>query len=239
MKIAIIDDIQTDQDFLINKIDNYFTKNKITYHISSYKNAETFLDNFEPSYFDIIFMDIYMDEINGMEAAKHVYRLDKKCKIIFLTTSKEFAIESYSVHAIYYLIKPINDNDFIQAMEFCQLQPRYDVPFLKVTAARIEIKLNTNDILYIDIANRITRIHLINEVINVSGSFKEITEPLLKDSRFINCIRGIIVNMEHINRHTDSFFILDNNDKIPINIRNKKRVEQMYRNYIFERMAER
>ena len=237
MKIAIVDDIQIDQDILINKINNYFTNSKITYYIYSYKNAETFLEDFKPNYFDIIFMDIYMSDINGMEAAKQVYQLDKKCKIIFLTISKEFAIESYSVHATYYLVKPINEIDFIQAMEFCQLQPKYDVPFIKVTTARIEIKLNTNDILYIDIVSRVTRIHLINETISVSGSFKEITNPLLQDSRFINCIRGIVVNMEHIIKQSDSFFILDNNEKIPISIRNKKNIEKTYRNYIFEGMS--
>ncbi|WP_455684019.1 LytR/AlgR family response regulator transcription factor [Thomasclavelia sp.] len=239
MKIAIIEDLEIDQEILITKINTYFNNSKIDYQLYRYKNAETFLADFKPAYFEIIFMDIYMDDINGMEAAKRVYELDKKCKIIFLTTSKEFAIESYSVHATYYLVKPINDDDFIQAMEFCQLQPKYDVPFLKVTTARIETRLNTNDILYIDIANRVTRIHLINETIKVSGSFKEITEPLLKDSRFINCIRGIVINMEHIIKQIDSFFILDNNEKIPINIRNKKSIEKTYRNYIFERMAER
>lgn len=237
MKIAIVDDMQIDQDILSNKIDSYFTSNKITYHIYSYKNAETFLKAFKPVYFDIIFMDIYMNEINGIEAARQVYRLDKECKIIFLTTSKEFAVESYSVHATYYLVKPINDNGFVQAMEFCQLQPKYDVPFLKVTTARIKIEIKTNDILYIDIVNRVTRIHLINETINVSGSFKDITYPLLKDSRFVNCIRGIVVNMEHIVKQVDSFFILNNNEKIPINIRNKKNIEKIYRNYIFEGMS--
>lgn len=238
MKIAIVDDMQIDQDILSNKIDSYFTSNKITYHIYSYKNAETFLEDFKPNYFDIIFMDIYMNEISGLEAAKQVYQLDKKCKIIFLSTSKAFAVESYSVHATYYLLKPIKDNDFIQAMGFCKLQPKYDVPFLKVTTARIRIEIKTNDILYVDIVNRVTRIHLINETINVSGSFKDVTHPLLKDSHFVNCIRGIVVNMEHIVKQVDAFFILNNNEKIPINIRNKKNIEKIYRNYIFEGMSE-
>lgn len=237
MKIAIIDDQETDQNILVKKLDNYFADKKIAYSIFTYKNAETFLKEFEPDFYDIIFMDVFLDKINGMEAAKQIYQQDKKCKLIFLTISNEFALESYSVHATYYLVKPIDDRSFLQAMEFCQIFPKYDVPYIKVKTSRIEVKINTGDILYIDIANRTTRIHLINETIKVSGSFKEITKPLLNDSRFINCIRGIVVNMEHINRTADSYFILDNSENIPISIRNRKNIEKTFRHYIFEGMV--
>ena len=58
MKIAIIDDLETDQNILVKKLDNYFADKKIDYSIFTYKNAETFLEEFEPNFYDIIFMDI-------------------------------------------------------------------------------------------------------------------------------------------------------------------------------------
>ena len=59
MKIAIIDDQETDQNILVKKLDNYFADKKIAYSIFTYKNAETFLKEFEPDFYDIIFMDVF------------------------------------------------------------------------------------------------------------------------------------------------------------------------------------
>lgn len=237
MEIAIVDDLQTDRDSLSNKVTEYLNHKNLPFLLTSFESAEAFLDHFIPNRFAIVFMDIYMEGMTGMEAAKEIYKRDRKCKIIFLTTSADYSLQSYSVHAVYYLIKPIQDEEFFQAMEFCELKNEYKVPFLKTLMNGEEKEIDTTQILYIDVYKRNICIHLLDGVIELKGNFSDITSPLEADNRFLICIRGLMVNMQHIARQEEEAFILNNGERLPINIRNRKSIGQTYRNYIFERMG--
>lgn len=234
MKIAIVEDLQPDLELLYRKLTHYFDAQKLTCEIYSFKSGEAFLEFFSPHTFDLVFLDIYMKALTGMDVAKHIYREDKECKIIFLTTSEEFSRQSYAVHAVYYLIKPIDDKEFLQAMEFCNITPNYDVPYLSVSIGGILTDIDTSQILYIDFKDRACHIHLPSRIITVSGTFSEITAPLQEDSRFLVCIRGIMVNMQHITDLVGTYFTLSNGESIPINLRKKKGIAQTYHQYIFQ-----
>ena len=121
-------------------------------------------------------------------------------------------------------------------MERCNLQPLYDVPYLDVVCENKDLKLNTESILYIQVQKRNVLIQTLNQTLIVNGPFHTLTEVLKKDKRFLLCIQGVLVNMDYINGQKDTFFIVKNGDKLPINIRNKRQILQSYRNYIFENM---
>ena len=94
MNIAITDDLKYDRDTLKELLLNFFNKNKIAIQLYEYSSAEELLENFTPGFFDLLFLDIYMENISGIDAAKRIYEIDKRCKIIFLTTANCFAAES-------------------------------------------------------------------------------------------------------------------------------------------------
>ncbi len=75
--------------------------------LDRFSSGEDFLGAFTPGKYDLIFLDIYMDGITGMETAKRIRQTDHDCRIIFITISPEFAVESYNVNASFYLLKPI------------------------------------------------------------------------------------------------------------------------------------
>lgn len=87
-----------------------------------FSSGEEFLGAFTAGKYDLIFLDIYMDGITGMETAKRIRRADHGCRIIFITTSPEFAVESYDVSASFYLLKPIEKNGVFAALDRCGLQ---------------------------------------------------------------------------------------------------------------------
>lgn len=238
MRIAIIDDCAADRAILAEKLKAYLHAKELSYTLCTFSNAESFLEAFAPDKFQIIFLDIFMDGMTGMDAARIVYQKDKNCKIIFLTTTDAFSQQSYSVHAVYYLMKPIADEAFAQAMDFCQLLPQYKVPFLQVMCEGMPLRLDTAQILYIEYSIRSAKIHLKNRVLPVSGAFHSITEPLQEDPRFLLSIRGMMVNMQHIVQQQDDVFLLDNGEKIPISLRKKKVIAAAYRQYVFETMGE-
>lgn len=237
MKIAIVDDLAQDRAALTARLDDYMKSHGLSCDYIEYTDAEQFLSCYQPGDFDIVFMDIYMNEVNGMEAARRIYILDKDCKIIFLTTTPDFSLESYSVHAVYYLVKPLEQKSFEQAMEFCRLSPQHPSPLLRVRSEGVCLELDTRQILYIDYRSRTTTVHLKNQVLPVTGSFRSVTSVLETDSRFLLCIRGLMVNMQHIACQDNDTFLLSNGEHIPINIRNKKLIGQAYRSYIFENIG--
>ncbi len=236
MNIAIIDNLKDDRLWLSEKLNQYMKANDLFFNLSEFDNAEQFLNVFVPGSFDIIFMDIYMDKINGMDAAIQIRKLDFDCKLIFITISQEYLLQGYSVNACHYLIKPVSDESFDQAMKFCRIKPTYAVPFLNVTSRGTSIHLNTAKILYIDIQRRVVHIHTLSKNISVSGTFSKVTHPLLSDSRFLLCIQGVLVNMDMIIDQTDNLFLLKNGEQIPINVRRRRSVIRSWQNYVFENM---
>lgn len=234
MRIAIVDDQAQDRASLRSRLREYMDNHGLACDCMEFSDAEHFLEIYKAGSFDLVFMDIYMDEVNGMDAARRIYLQDKNCKIIFLTNTPDFSLQSYSVHAVYYLMKPLEQQHFEQAMEFCSLKPEYTVPILTVCSEGIRMDLDTSLIFYVDYRNRTTNVHLENRTIPVSGSFYSVTSRLEEDSRFLLSIRGLMVNMQHIACQTGDTFLLTNGEHIPINIRNRKTIGQAYRSYIFE-----
>ena len=160
------------------------------------------------------------------------------CKIVFLTITEDYARLGYSLSASYYLLKPLSSHqaDFEEAMELCQLKPPHEVMTLSVMADRQTLKLPTDKILYIDHQNRVTRIHTAERVIPVSGGFQEVTAALQKDKRFLACYRGILINMDHISHVDSQTFRLINGEELPISLRNRKQLREVYRQYVFSGM---
>ena len=108
MKLAIIDDLKHDINRLKNIISEYFDNIKETANIDCYFDGESFLKDFPEKKYDVVFIDIYMNKISGIEMARKIFFFDKNCKIVFTTTSNNFAAESYEVKAYSYIIKPVS-----------------------------------------------------------------------------------------------------------------------------------
>lgn len=239
MQIAVVDDRMEDRNALAACLKTYMEQNHLDYTLSEFEGAEQFLHVAAQTDFQIVFMDIYMNGMDGIEAARKLRQKNKLCKLIFLTVTEDYARMGYGVSATHYLLKPLSlhQADFEEAMKLCQLKPAYDVQTLSVTVNRQKINFPTENILYIDYQNRTTQIHTSSRVIQVSGSFLEVTSPLQADKRFLSCYRGILVNMDYITHIGSHVFQLTNGEKIPLALRNEKHLRETYRQYIFSKMG--
>ena len=238
MKFAITDDSYEDRCEIKSYICSYLSEHNITAEISEFDSAESFLSAWESESFQVVFLDIYMKEKSGMEAAQELFSSGKSPKIIFLSSSTEFFRQSYAVRAVYYLVKPIVPEEFELAMQFLEIQDSYAVPFLKFKQNNVERSIPTEKILYIDVQDHTTRIHTTEETISLSVSFRQLTEPLEQDERFLCCIRGVIVNMQHILGMEDNVFRLNHGIRIPVNIRKKKQIGEIWRSYYYAHMGD-
>lgn len=236
MKIAIVDDLETDREALKKYLMPYLTSNNISAEVEEFDSGESFLEAFRPRKYGVVFFDIYMRGCTGISVAEKVFQQDQKCKIIFLTTSAEYFRKSYALHAVYYLIKPIIPQEFTLAMRFLELKPQYAVQYLNTFRNSLLYQIPTEDIYYIDVQDHVTVVHLENDTLGYFVPFREFTEPLDEDDRFIICMRGVLINFQHVAGMDDNAFILDNQTRVPISIRSKGKIQKAWKTFLFEHM---
>ena len=148
MNIAIVDDLASDRLQLIGKLQAYMQQARIPFTLYEFDSGEAFLEAFSPGRFSIVFLDIYMGGMTGMAVAHAIREQDFDCRLIFLTQSEEYLREGYSVNAVHYLIKPVSDPDFTQAMRFCRLTSSSQPVYLDVVSSGTPIHLDTSNIVY-------------------------------------------------------------------------------------------
>lgn len=128
MNIAIIDDISTDAEALKNIAVSYFEKKQIRAEICHFFSAEEFFEDYQPGKFQILFLDIYMDGMTGMEAARRIRRQSDNCILVFVTTSSDFAVESYDVGAFLLSSETISARKTLFHSGFLSIQAFTGIP---------------------------------------------------------------------------------------------------------------
>lgn len=241
MKIAIIDDLTEERAILRHLVNKYFEDRKELYNISpnfeEFENGEAFLENYASGKYEIVFLDIYMNKLTGMDVAKRIATLDRNCSIIFFTTSDEHQLEGYGVHAVGYIMKPVVDHipALYTAMDYATSRLQMDKAGIKVSTDYGEMYLYYRNILYLDCIDRTVYIHLANRTLKVCGKYKDYQNRFLSDSRFLECYRNVIVNMDYIDIPLDCDFILKSGEKLPISRRKKSNVMEKYMLYFIKR----
>jgi DNA-binding LytR/AlgR family response regulator len=237
MKIAICDDDKQELlqiNKLVNEYLNYgFPKGEI--EVLSFGNSMELITQIEDGkHFDVFLLDIIMPTINGMELAAEIRRSDNVAKIIFLSSSSEFAVKSYSVGAFNYLLKPIQKDKLFSVLEkactdICEAQKQCIVVKTRNSLSKIFF----HELIYVEVMGRTIYFYRKNGVvIESTASISQIEAALLIDNRFIKPHRSYIVNLDYIKTLSKYSFITTNNQLIPVSRNVFKEVKQAFFNYL-------
>ena len=150
--------------------------------------------------FDILLLDILMPHTDGIDTAAEIRRYDRSAKIIFLTSSPEFAVQSYTVDAFFYLLKPIVREDFFRLMDSalaeCEKE-RESSLLLRCKNGITRVRLS--QIEYCEVIHRTLFIHLTSgKVLESMGSLDDLSRGLLQGGCFLRPHRSYLVNLEHV-----------------------------------------
>ncbi|QTD37893.1 response regulator transcription factor [Polaribacter batillariae] len=213
-KCIIVDD----EPPAIRLLENYIAKISIlelTYTSTSALMALSFL---EKEKVDIIFLDIQMPHLTGLQLSKII---PKNTKVIFTTAYPQFALESYSVNAIDYLLKPFDFERFYKAIhKICsketpiQQKIKKDFIFIKTDRKNNLVKVTVSDIIYIESLKNYVAIHLNNKEFITYNSLKNIKESL-QNENFVQIHKSYLVSILHIEKTTSSSVFIGNKE-IPI-----------------------
>lgn len=237
MQIAIIDDITAESAVITDILYSIAKKLYVKFDISCFQSGEEFLEIFEENSFDVIFMDIYMSGITGVETAKELRKKDSHCLIIFLTTSMEHMPEAFSCHAFEYIQKPVTEERAVQVITDI-------MNILPVKTQYIEFSSNCKNIhmLYSDFVMAVAEGHYLNitdingETYRIRQTFSKFTAPLNNDRRFLQINKGILVNMEHIASVEDNTCTMENGQNLPIKVRDNVKIKEIWYQYGFEQI---
>ena len=241
MEIAIVDDLLAERQEIRQLITDFYTINKDIYRItpsfSDFENGEDFLKTFQPGNFQLVILDIYMSPLSGVEVAKKLCSLDKKCKIIFYTSSTDHMLEGYDVHAVGYVLKPASKNQVAlnKALTYIMENLNIDNNCISYLTQCGEYPILNKNVVYFESSARSLYLHFTSGTILVIGKYSDYAQQLLSDRRFMECYRNLIVNMDYIDQPLDYDFVLKTGEKIPISRRKKVEAMEKYTTYFIER----
>lgn len=235
MRIAICDDDLREQEQFEEALQGWDPTRIAEKYISGADLLEAAKES--PS-FDIVFLDIYLPGENGIDIARELQEISPETGIVFVTVSREHAVDAFSLYAMHYLIKPVTTEGIVEA--FRRLT---DVR----SAYRKRITLTIGTDRHTVYLNQICLLESDNHVVNVSlsdGRRLKVRMPFGQlerkmDKNFLRINRGIVVNMEYIVQMGKDTCILRNGIRLPITIRQSSAIRAAYDDYVFEQLSRR
>lgn len=171
--------------------------------VSVFGNAEDFLNNYKPLY-DIIFMDIRLPGMDGMEAAEELRQIDTETAIIFITDMKQFAVRGYKVNALDFFVKPVSYFDLKLRLDRYRMIKKTLLPPIVIHLSGIGDKIMSSDNLYyIEIMNQDLTYHTANGIFTSRSVGLKALEADLHQRGFARCSASCLVNLrwcEEINK---------------------------------------
>lgn len=224
-RIAVCDDVYLERKILCELLQQLDSKQII----HDFSSGEDLLSSTQ--IYDLVFLDIYMNGITGMETAKKLKEKNPKSMIVFLTSSEEHAVESYEINAFDYIVKPLQIVRLSKVLERFRIYyhnlPKYYVLNTSGEAKRLpygKIEFLESDCHYVII-------HTVDGlVIKILGKLDNI-EHELSDSRFLRCHKSYLVNLDYAKAMNDDF-LMASGKLVPYRKREKKQLQNSFCEYL-------
>lgn len=235
MNIAICEDNIEELNIINKYIDKWSKKNNIEVNIDKYLSSESFLFEWmDYNKYDIIFLDIKMKKVSGIELSNLIREKNKDVAIVFITGFIEYALHGYKVGAIQYLLKPINQDDIYLCLNkvLDRINSEDELSrFMVMKTSKGDMRLKYNEIYYFEMFTPNITIYTLKEQMTLRKTISEIEEELKCDA-FIRCHRSYIVNLEYVKSISKSTVVLENGVKIPLSKNKYKKVSDYFINYL-------
>lgn len=236
INVAICDEIEKHRKYLEGLIREYFVTLTYDIHIINFTSGEQLINYYicEKSGIDIIFLDVYLGQDNGIEVAKKIREFDEVVKFIFTTTSTEYALESFCVFPFNYLIKPIDKDGLFKVLKHAILL--IDKEKQKSIVIKFDNEMHTiffKDIKYIESFGKKINIYTKKGIFIFNSKLDQV-EAKINDKRFLRCHKSFLVNMDYISGIEDYSFRLLDNSEVPIKQRELSRIKESYYSYCYK-----
>lgn len=229
MLVAVCDDNTLERELLHHLLCKYFAKTSVRYECTLYDSGKNlYYDVMEGIEYDIIFLDLFLADSFGINIAQQLRDLPYHGKIIFCTSSADYAVESYDVFASGYIVKPYGLADIKRTLD--RFLPELQTEYYQIKQKSRIVYIPLNEILYVESNNTKCILHRTkNRQYTVYKQLRQI-ETELNDEKFLRCHQSFLVNMNYV-QEADDTFILKNGDEVLIRKKNRKEMHQRLLDY--------
>lgn len=215
MNVFICDDQPVFTEEFSRQLEGYFKKQELSLRLFTFLSGERLLDcDIKP---DIIFLDIKLYGMSGLETARQLRKSGCQAKIIFLTAYKQYVFQAFDVDASHYLIKPVKEEKLESVLNHVISQTSQKKQCLSLQSGSALVRLPYEDLLYLEVRDRKVSVHTRDNSVDFYGKL-EALEKQLPDS-FFRCHRSFIVNMEYVMSFNKTDLFLSNGHSIPVSKR--------------------
>lgn len=217
LTIAVCDDEHDQRRNLIGIL----SKAEAPMHISEYASGEELLAAVRCGRSaNIYFLDVFMGVADGVEVAREIRELDKNCAIVFATNSRDHAVDGYGVHALQYLLKPLDEKNVTGALALAleHLSSRKD-RFISLTNKQGVYRIRYADILYVESKARVATIYTRQKEALCFYMRLDDLDRQLDDGRFYRCHKSFMVNLDHVYAVSKGAMIMAGGSNIPVSVK--------------------
>lgn len=207
-----------------NNVDVFNKNNKIKVEAFFYENFNLFLKEAKEKNFKIAFLMHSINHSKILNLAIELKKFDKNLKIVFCCETEEFAVIGYKFCLFQYIVLPITYEEF----KFSILKNCKEEKQIIVKSNWQKILINLKDIQYAEKQGHNIIINTTSEKISTRLTFKKFIENFKNNEDFVNCVRGIIVNLNWVEKITSQSFIMKNKEKIPIRRKDRKFLKDLF-----------
>lgn len=238
LNIAVCDDNIDELSQIVTLINQYRVSKNFNCEYTAFSNGFDLISALEiGKTFDLYCLDIIMPGFMGIDVAREIRSFDKTAPILFFTSSPEFALESYSVKAINYVLKPISKEKlfftFDDILEQLKIKNEEDSIIIKSNEGIQKILIS--NLVFAEVLGRNVFYHLLSgKIVECSESFSSTCDKLLKYRCFVKTHRSYIVNMKYVDTIENHQLSLQTLSIVPIAQGKSKEIKQKYLNYQME-----
>ena len=235
IKIAVCDD---SPDFLqraVDMVERWSEQSRTPAEIYRFDNGDALLAKNAVTHMDIIFLDIIMPLQNGIDTAKELRQSDNAVKIIFLTSSPEFALESYEVKAQGYLLKPVTYEKIKETLDECSHDFEAEAKNIVLKTAFGYQKLYFHDIEYLEAQNkRVVFFLRTGKTVEAAQPLHFLEDKITENDGFFKCHRSYLVYMPNVDHFSMTEIMTKSGRSIPIARGYGKAFKEAYFAFVFK-----
>lgn len=215
-KIAICDDEEILIHTLKENLDRYAEDAGVEFCYQTYSDGSELIAKYQ-SDFDLIFMDIKMEKLNGLKTAEEIRKMDSTVGLVFLTSLKQYVWKGYEYGAVNYLLKPVKYN--VLKMELDRYFARYqgkEEPYLSFANNNGKYKVLYKNLSYAETSRRNVMLHFDGQEQIIYKTMKEVSSLLLQQPQFACCHKSFVVNLSFAKSIEGMELVLTTGEHIPI-----------------------
>lgn len=230
LSIAVCDDILLECTQLAKQIRHIAGLAGCEIILREFYSGEELLKSTES--FDLLFLDIKMPGLDGMELARLLRRREENCLLIFVTAVSEYVFEAYDVEAFAYLVKPITDEQLQKVLaRGTEKLRRTSTEFLLVSSKHAVQKIPLQDIVYIEAMGRIVKIRTLRDTVETYEQIG-LMEKRLREKGFFRCHKGYLINLKYVDTFDKTQIYMETKDSVLLAKRRYEDFTRSFMNYM-------